>query len=1489
MNIGSIVRFNDERFFEGAVQLGWLEKRPEHANRAAESFVFHGPRYHGANDASTDGVDIHYKLKDTASFVQDLLGSILHSNQGYESNPYWLVVAGYGSGKSHLALTCASLLSSPRSETASRVLQQLSLADEEIGSNIEKQLNALDKPALVLPLDGMSGFHLGNALSQAVFKQLALLNIDAEPLRSLSPRFNVACKFVERNYHVRQDRFNQIIPLYNEEELCRLLKENDETVYEAVDSIYTEANGQPIPIEGQESAQEMIDTLCHLYCGEDGPFSQIVIMFDEFGRYLEYAADKPHLAGDVALQQIFQGIQDNSTKIRFVGFIQYELKTYLKRFGGAGLRQLQRYITRFDAAEKWYLSTNLETIFAHMIHKDESVLDTVLLETKAEQHFAQTHRNLSMCLPSFSRFPVWQDSERFAEVIGRGCWPLHPMAVWFLTRQKDVVQSRSALTFIKDTISRISQENIIENGVIKQVSAADLVLSSMLSELVAAEREVGGTVAETLQTLLEKYSSHLSRADQLVLAGGAALEKMRIGKQNQEMANAMLREATALTEKQIFLSLNTLSELGALEWNRDLGQYELLTDGASRGQFQQWLRKQQSNLESDDGRNLFMRRASSEDVLANIDTDFGLANNISTPDWFFEATFAHSGNLSNCLKLAFKEWDEAYLPTDAKGKVIYFYIDSEDDRFLLEQEIKQTFNEQLIRYQVDKAPIFIVGLDDSDRVLIDNLRKLYLFDEVLNDGDKERFRRFIPDEIQRSQLSVKTVLTQCIRKCDYWVAGFEAVPKDRLKKIGNMIFSTIYTRCLPFEFDGFANKNSGGNSDSAILMKGLITKQVDGNWVQSQLVRLRNRINSLMAQSWGCLTSDGKLIAPRLPKVLQVFNQLLSAHKEDSTRSLDVSYQTLIRPPYGMNSASAGILISMLVGLDLPPRRLEYKNSLIASKEWLDCVFPKKDHQLNKLALKSTSFRFLSETSESRWRELLDRWDFVNAYAEQLLLVDEMKNLNKVDPVPEMLEGVYLHWLSEGKTVEEKVAGKRAELNRIEKDLERQAKRISVGHLLTIARKLYQLYDGLKCSGLWPESLVSECGDLLIVSRSLFVEELSDWIPRQTCKSVANLSEFRNEMSGYTRSLEVLGYLKQAETLRKQATSSIHRVEKIQEFQLTISQCVDYPRQPAPTASTVVRVLRDDYARGDELIVTLKGALGTFTEDEINAHISAIIARQRLLKKAESEKRNELGALYTAPISEQELYDMLYRARHLQKVFVGTRDEQEVSDIIYQLSYILNDIQSWPVDDISASRLDELLNVQISEQSNNFLTHLEEKDIEQAWFGDIYQVIATERIKKAYLRSKEWTSSRYLEKDQVTQLDFQCALEVQRDIEAMPNYLAYDERDKLEKLLNTIKEHCRMLEVIRCRNEVSAWLSEFIDMNIETLSENEISQYLSKLGKPPHELEESDWEVACAVEKRLQSKLDRMSVDHILTRILELPIASQQEIIQALKVNLAIN
>ena len=76
----------------------------------------------------------------------------------------------------------------------------------------------------------MSGFHLGNALSQAVFSQFKQLGIDAEAIRNLSPRFKTAAQFAERNYQVRQDVFTKHLPGLSIEQIVERLNQNDETV-----------------------------------------------------------------------------------------------------------------------------------------------------------------------------------------------------------------------------------------------------------------------------------------------------------------------------------------------------------------------------------------------------------------------------------------------------------------------------------------------------------------------------------------------------------------------------------------------------------------------------------------------------------------------------------------------------------------------------------------------------------------------------------------------------------------------------------------------------------------------------------------------------------------------------------------------------------------------------------------------------------------------------------------------------------------------------------------------------------------------------------------------------------------------------------------------------------------------------------------------------------------------------------------------------------
>ena len=125
--------------------------------------------------------------------------------------------------------------------------------------------------------------------------------------------------------------------------------------------------GSPIQAVGQESLHDFIQVVKQTYCGPGKPFAGVVILFDEFGRYLEFSVQKPHVAGSGALQQLFECVQANSDGVFLLCFIQYELKATYPRC--KNYASLSRYVTRYDSLRKVRLSTNLETLIANLFEK----------------------------------------------------------------------------------------------------------------------------------------------------------------------------------------------------------------------------------------------------------------------------------------------------------------------------------------------------------------------------------------------------------------------------------------------------------------------------------------------------------------------------------------------------------------------------------------------------------------------------------------------------------------------------------------------------------------------------------------------------------------------------------------------------------------------------------------------------------------------------------------------------------------------------------------------------------------------------------------------------------------------------------------------------------------------------------------------------------------------------------------------------------------
>lgn len=372
--------------------------------------------------------------------------------------------------------------------------------------------------------------------------------------------------------------------------------------------------------------------------------------------------------------------------------------------------------------------------------------------------------------------------------------------------------------------------------------------------------------------------------------------------------------------------------------------------------------------------------------------------------------------------------------------------------------------------------------------------------------------------------------------------------------------------------------------------------------------------------------------------------------------------------------------------------------------------------------------------------------------------------------------------------------------------------------------------------------------------------------------------------------LEKLGFHKEAEALIRQAHRSIYNVEKQQQFSLTLAQCDDYPRQPEPTDSTPVRVLRDQIALGDKLINGVQSATEALDEAEIAAHIRAISQRQETLKAALKRQLDVLSTLYEIRLDSQEkLHEALTKISHLRKIFVGTPDEDDVSELAVQLQRILSDVGSWETGDVSVERLEELLTLQIEHQLATIQEFLEDKEIDPAWdISTIYKAIVRERLEAACRRSAEWIQPRLALAQQKTSLDRQSCAALAQELADAPAYLSAQHAAQVRELLHSAQCRLAELDELKRNTKVVAWQRRYLHLaDIEQLDRHATEQLLQELRDPPCELRSEEQVELAPIFNRLTAHLDQMSMEELFARIERLDEPRQRQLLDRLSALLA--
>ena len=950
MKVSQIVSFSKESFFNGAVQTEWFYDDTKVAS-IAESYVFHGPKYYGVSDV--DVAAGGHRLLDTASFTKNLANKLYTAKP---DNSFIMTIAGYGTGKSHLAV-CLGALFSGKNELADTIAQNISNADREIGQYI-KDINV--KKNLVIVLNGMNNFNLDAEVLRCARLSLARFGISDNPLQKLTKSYDVARHFVENMFSLFQDKFNaaannhgitiQDIALKN-----YLLShvESDNKVIDIINVVYEAVNGDKIAWDRGLSAGDVLLTLQEELCGEGKPFNKILLLFDEFGRYIEYTAANPAIAGDAALQQIFEAVQTANGKIIFVGFIQSELKAYLSRIEKTA--NITRYIDRYrTACENLFLSSNFETILANILKKNEPEFDRVV--GNAVGRYNNYHTKIQSALSRWDRSAVkksvWVKSDLYKSVILKGCYPLHPITVWLLSGSHQWMQQRSTLAFAAEMFEQVSPSDI-ESTWLPYIYPVQIIDSGIFNEMLNSEEKglVSSQYCMLYRDILVKIGDKLSDLEKTILKAVLVVNMGRMAFRDKDDAIMAIRYCANVTEDEVKHALKSLEEMhGVVAFDEHAKTYDLIAEANGFNEFKRIFAKYRLGVKStiDD---------LDESVLTQIgltipvETSFGQDNHISTTEWGFARYLIDAAEISESyLHGAIRSTIENCDGEKLRGVLIYAYCHENPEREI--NRITSLYRSLCLK----KYPIIILFLTDMDGEILSALivkKALQKFSVA----DKERFRRHIADQ-QRAQNNkiIRKFTSSVAQRSMITDAGIETY-SVRINALCSQCFARLFTKTVPFPFDGFENKvKTQAKATLTSICVGLLNRTLMNSQVYSSLTpKDKNRVVAVMStkssNSWKIFDDNCRLVDPGHPVVRSIVSDVVQKLGSGEQYSVLNLFGDYMQAPYGLNDNALALLVSYFVAYYGNRYTYSVANERLSERHWADSKGKLKLPEIRKICI----------------------------------------------------------------------------------------------------------------------------------------------------------------------------------------------------------------------------------------------------------------------------------------------------------------------------------------------------------------------------------------------------------------------------------------------------------------------------------------------------------------------------------------------------------
>ncbi len=379
----------------------------------------------------------------TISAVQ-ALESILRGTHPEATQRAHVLHAAFGSGKSLFAVCLAALLEK-RAELRGvneHLVDRITQVDPHTGQVVQ-QLIGDDTRFLPVVLSGNEG-DFATAVTHALTR--ALGNAGLENIQPRT-RFEAALKTLEKWRNDYPDALVAFERILIEEENVSLshlsdkLYNHDSPAFEVFAELYPRVTaGAAFDQFAEQSPELVFRDVAEAINGYG--FTGIVVLWDEFGRYLEGRTTQA-FGGEAALLQNFAETSNYSgqAQIHLILFTHKELQSYASNLPKAYQQEWSRIEGRFQRH-----NVSSDPLVAYRLvssaieHTDSAALENILSTTSADNLVAISHD--SHLFPSF-------DPSEIRQLI-YATFPLHPLTVFALVRLSNKVaqNERTMFTFL---------------------------------------------------------------------------------------------------------------------------------------------------------------------------------------------------------------------------------------------------------------------------------------------------------------------------------------------------------------------------------------------------------------------------------------------------------------------------------------------------------------------------------------------------------------------------------------------------------------------------------------------------------------------------------------------------------------------------------------------------------------------------------------------------------------------------------------------------------------------------------------------------------------------------------------------------------------------------------------------------------------------------------------------------------------------------------